>query len=314
MQGSTDPSALGDWATGMGDKQLHAPPGAFWNYSNPNFSLAGRLVEVATGRSFNDVVVEDVWRPAGMETTFMLPSRVMSYGNYSYGHNLVDAMGNPVAPVAPDAYETFVLGPAGMAFSTPSDMVRWAKLLIDGGGDVLLPTSVAAMQDRQIFMGIVDPQWYGYGIFVEDVGDTRIYHHAGNVPGWSSQLYWVPEQDFAVSILANDFQSLNRSAGLRARRRHGARAATPGRLQHPAGDVGPLRGRLPRPGAHGSRARDARVTHQRHVASRARRRPGPGHELHHDALPCRQRHLPDRRDRGRPAGHRPDVLRPSRSG
>jgi CubicO group peptidase (beta-lactamase class C family) len=213
MQGPTTTDALAEWALGLADTPLHAPPGAFWNYSNPNFSLAGRLVEVVTERAYNDVIVEDLWRPAGMETTFMLPSEVMTYGNYSYGHGLVDAMGNPVPPVAPDAYDHFPLGPAGMAFSTPSDMVRWAKLLMDGGGDVLLATSVEAMQGEQMHMGVIPGQWYGYGIFVEDVGETRIYNHGGNVPGWSSQLFWVPETDFAISILANDFQSLSRSAG-----------------------------------------------------------------------------------------------------
>lgn len=214
MQGPTGPLALATWTDSLADHTLHAPPGEFWNYSNPNFSLAGRMVEVATGRLFSDVIVDDVWRPAGMTLSTMVPADAIAHGNYSHGHGIVSAMtGAVVPPVAPDGYEHLPLGPAGMAFSTPTEMVRWAKLLMSGGGDVLSRESVDAMQGEQVGLGVIPGQWYGFGVFVEDVRGIRVYEHGGNVPGWSSQLYWIPEQEFAVSILANGFDSLSRSAG-----------------------------------------------------------------------------------------------------
>lgn len=44
FSGPTTASALSDWAAAQSAIPLFAPPGAFWNYSNPNFSLAGLVV------------------------------------------------------------------------------------------------------------------------------------------------------------------------------------------------------------------------------------------------------------------------------
>ncbi len=112
-----------------------------------------------------------------------------------------------------------VIAPAGTAFSTPSDMVRWAQLLMDGGGEVLAAESAAAMQDKQVFQDYWPWMYYGYGVFVseyQDMADPSIfvpvYDHGGNVWGYSAQLFWVPERNVAVSVLANTMQSLAGSA------------------------------------------------------------------------------------------------------
>ena len=47
--GPTEDEALADWAADQGDVVLHAPPGVFFNYSNPNFNLAGLVAERASG-------------------------------------------------------------------------------------------------------------------------------------------------------------------------------------------------------------------------------------------------------------------------
>ena len=47
------------------------PPGAFWNYSNPNFTVAGLAAEAhdPLGRFWPDMIVEDLFLPLGMEAT-----------------------------------------------------------------------------------------------------------------------------------------------------------------------------------------------------------------------------------------------------
>ena len=45
----TDNDALSRWAAAQGGIELHAPPGSFWNYSNPNFMMAGLVAERAAG-------------------------------------------------------------------------------------------------------------------------------------------------------------------------------------------------------------------------------------------------------------------------
>ncbi len=60
--GPVGDEALGEWAGGLDGVQLHAPPGTFWNYSNPGFSLAGLVAERASGIPFRDLLYETGFR------------------------------------------------------------------------------------------------------------------------------------------------------------------------------------------------------------------------------------------------------------
>lgn len=212
-----DDEDLDRWAGNQGDVWLNAPPGTFWNYSNPNFALAGLVVQEASGIPYPDYVRSRVWRPAGMALTTLDAKAVEEYGNFAYGHG----RGVGEEPIPPSDYgdpDSWV-APAGLGFSTPTELVTWTLQLMAAGGEVLQPESAAAMQSPQQPLGTVPYQSYGYGIFVEpfvDVADptqqVTVLYHPGNAPGWSSSLYWVPERGFAVSILANTVVSLNGSA------------------------------------------------------------------------------------------------------
>jgi CubicO group peptidase (beta-lactamase class C family) len=219
-----DPNELADWATTLGDWPLFAPPGSFWNYSNPGWSLAGLILEGAAGEPYRDYVKQKVWEPAGMPLTSFDPNDVMEHGNYSFGHEIDPATGGPrIDPAtglpvayAPNSYDSGKHGPAGFAFSTPTEMVAWAELMMNGGASggeqVLSRASADAMQAPQIDMDYTPDDQYGYGVFLSKYRGAALRDHGGNINGWSSQLIWVPEQAFAVSVLANTAQSLSGSA------------------------------------------------------------------------------------------------------
>jgi len=205
-QGQTGPHALANWALSLNNVGLHVPPGTFFNYSNPNFNLAGLVVERASGMEYRSYMANRVFAPAGMNRTTFDPAEVVAGGNYSYGHTDDDSGGETV--YAPDDYDNFPYSPAGYAFSTAGDLVRWAGLLSDGGGDVLSAQSAASMQTLHQSMDTVPGFGYGYGIFVEPFYDRTIRQHGGNIWGWGAYLLWHPNQRFAVAVLANTFESL----------------------------------------------------------------------------------------------------------
>jgi CubicO group peptidase (beta-lactamase class C family) len=145
-----------------------------------------------------------------MDHTTFDPDAVVARGDYTYGHF---DMGSGVERIyAPDDYDNAVYAPAGYAFSTAGDLVRWTRLLMEGGGAVLSPASAAMMQSFQISLDLLPGQGYGFGIFVEEFGNVRIRHHGGNIWGWGTYLIWEREHRFAVAVLANTFQSLAGSA------------------------------------------------------------------------------------------------------
>lgn len=208
--GATGSDSLSNWAASLDGVGLHAPPGAFWNYSNPNFNLAGLVAERASGTDYRSYMEDQVFAPAGMSRTTFDPAAVAGSGNFSYGHLEGDSGDETV--YAPDDYDNGAYAPAGYAFSTAGDLARWALLLSDGGGDVLSAESAAVMQAIQQDMDTIPGNGYGYGVFVEPFFDLTIRQHGGNIWGWGSFLLWQPERRFAVAVLGNTFQSLTGAA------------------------------------------------------------------------------------------------------
>jgi len=203
--------ALSIWARGQGEMKLHAPPGSFWNYSNPNFMIAGLVAERASGIPYRDLLKYSLWEPAGMHSTTFDPAEVEASGNYSYGHHY-DSATNSWTMVGPRDLDSWTAGPAGLAFSTVGDLVRWALLLTDGGGPVLSSHSAAMMQHPHQWMHFTPDLFYGYGVMIEEYEGLDVRQHGGNTTGYGTYLLWVPERRFAVALLANITWSLNDAA------------------------------------------------------------------------------------------------------
>ena len=172
----------------------------------------GAVVERVSGMPFNDYMNQKLWDPAGMPLTTLSPTEVISTGNYATGY--LD--GQPLAPN--EYYYTFV-APAGFAFSTPTELVRWALRLQSGGDEVLTADSKNLMQTPHVGMGYLPWMSYGYGVMITDWRDKTdpdrrivVYDHGGNIYGGSSQLFWIPESGVVVSILSNTIRSLGNAA------------------------------------------------------------------------------------------------------
>jgi CubicO group peptidase (beta-lactamase class C family) len=195
-------NSLSLWAQRQNDKRLYAPPGSFWNYSNPGFLLAGLIAERASGVSYRQLMKQNLWGPVGMASTTFDPAEVVATGNYAHGHCWVCSLGGE-AIVPPEENDLWDVGPAGMAFSNVRDLARWALLLMDGGGPVLSSRSAVSMQANQQWTHLTPDQFMGFGIMSEDYRGLDVRYHPGGIRGYGSCLLWVPQRRFAVAVLAN---------------------------------------------------------------------------------------------------------------
>ena len=208
---STGNDALSRWAAAQGAMQLYAPPGSFWNYSNPNFMMAGLVAERAAGVPYRDLYKQSLWEPAGMHHTTFSPVDVIRRGNYANGY-YYDAESDREYNFGPLDNDFWASGPAGYAFSTVGDLARWALLLTDGGGPVLSPASAAMMQEPQVWQHFTPDLFYGFGIAIERYLGLDVRKHGGRVLGFGTYLLWVPDRRFVVAVVTNVSWSLSRAA------------------------------------------------------------------------------------------------------
>ncbi|HEY5946039.1 MAG TPA: serine hydrolase domain-containing protein [Kofleriaceae bacterium] len=211
IDGPHDDASLESYMTGgfgaVG--YIMAPSGRMWNYSNPNFSVAGLAVEKIGGIPYRQAMHDRVWQPLGMDRTTFLPADVLADGDYAIGVSSYKT-GTPM-PQPPDAYDNAWSRPAGFAFSSVYDLGKFAEFVIAGDPQVLPDAQRLAMQSAQFNTEDAGPhEQYGFGLFVQDfmyLADgwhpAHIVQHGGAVPGFSCDLYMAPDEDFVIAVLAN---------------------------------------------------------------------------------------------------------------
>lgn len=183
-----------------------APPGIFYNYSNPNYAMVGLAAETLAGQSWAEVATARVFAPLGMTRTFARKSDVDD--NHAAGFDATGAV--PLEGTTEHAF----MRPAGFVWSTPSDQMRLARFLVDGNEAVLPSALLAAMHAPHAELNPGLPAHYGYGLFVDEgVFDEDGYHavpvwsHGGNTETHTSTFLILPDQRFAISILSNGPQN-----------------------------------------------------------------------------------------------------------
>ena len=188
---------------------LMVPAGTFYNYSNPNYYVAGLIAETIAGKPYRTVMRQRVFAPLEMRRTLFLGAEVLADGDYAVGANVID----PTVPAAiePDSYDNAWARPAGYAWSNVFDLARFVEFLMTGDHAVLPSSLRMAMQTRQIdTLEAADLTHYGYGLGVQDgvfIG-TSFYRipvvtHDGALPGFSSAVVFLPSLKFGIIVLTN---------------------------------------------------------------------------------------------------------------
>jgi hypothetical protein len=176
-----------------------------WSYCNSGFTLAGRVVEVLTGGTWDAALAERILGPLGLAHTVTLPEQALMH-RAAMGHVEQDGQTKP-APVwgLPRS-----MGPAGLITSTPADVLAFARMHLAGGlatdgTRVLSESSAAAMASEQAELPdkhTLGDSW-GLGWIRFDWGGRRLIGHDGNTIGQSAFLRLLPEQGLAVTLLTN---------------------------------------------------------------------------------------------------------------
>ena len=196
---------------------LMALPGSFYNYSNPNFVYAGLVTEKHDTRFWPDMMIEDIYKPLGMNRTFLRKSEVTGDGDYSdsYGIDFNDTeSGTQKALTIDQIADSAFTRPAGLAWTTPTQMMKWADFLMKGNSDVLGDKYRQMITTPQVdTLYAAGTMHYGYGMFVEtgymsEDGkwyEIPVWEHGGNTISFSNILYILPEQNFAVNICSSGY-------------------------------------------------------------------------------------------------------------
>lgn len=110
----------------------------------------------------------------------------------------------PIDPVIERCLKA--VAPAGAAWSTVLGMAQYLLLELTGGmlpsGERLLPEE-ALLERRKRGIKITDKASYGLGLFLSEEDGLSVMHHGGDTFGFSSDMYFLPQEDLGVVLLTN---------------------------------------------------------------------------------------------------------------
>jgi CubicO group peptidase (beta-lactamase class C family) len=197
--------ALTRYVEKMAGIEQVTPLGKVVSYNNASLSLAGRIIEMLTGKTYEQAIKDLLLTPLGMTNSFFFNNDIMTR-RFATGHNqhpdgtIVVARpwgmarnGNPMGGISANAKDT----------------ITWARFhLGDGraqdGTQVLNEKLLRKMQEPTAEMGgSALGDFVGISWLMRDVGGVRLVGHGGDTIGQHSEFVMVPERDFAISVLTN---------------------------------------------------------------------------------------------------------------
>jgi len=175
-----------------------ATPGERHIYSSPNYLVAARMLEVAEGRPFAEVITDRVLSPLGLQDTFVTEADDRA-GNLSRGHQYWFGF-----PRAVDLLEEpGRLATAGL-ISSAADMARFLRFQLGDGaweGQRLLTSQTMATMHRGTAQG--DGFRYAMGWRETQIGEWRALEHGGVLPDFRGKMILLPHIEAAVVVLTN---------------------------------------------------------------------------------------------------------------
>ena len=176
-------------------------PAELLHYSNPGFTIAGRIVETLSGKSFNQTLEEEIFAPIGMDRSVTSATQAILHrtalGAYPGAGGEMEAAGLFMLPVS--------AAPAGATpIVTVGDLIAFARThLADGlapNGKRLLSAELCrAMRTPTFDLKTPNAPPVGLGWLLPPIGGTTAWWHGGGSPGGTASLTVFPEYDLVIA-------------------------------------------------------------------------------------------------------------------
>jgi hypothetical protein len=177
------------------------PPGSVISYSNHGMQLAGFLVEEVTDLPFDKYIANNILIPLGMEhSSFTVLANLLPC--LAKGYYFSDGIYHE----EPVEYSRPLTSPAGSLIATADDLGRFMIAQLEGGRlheRRILDEKTCREMQRQQFTN--DPRLPGtcYGFYEYKCHNQRAIFHDGDVTGFSSRLFLLPEHRLGFFICNN---------------------------------------------------------------------------------------------------------------
>jgi CubicO group peptidase (beta-lactamase class C family) len=182
-------------------------------YNNLMFAGVGQIIELKSGKKWEDFVHERIFTPLGMDTTCYTIADMLKQPDY--GVPFREKRDSFELYKIPYYEDTEGVAPAGAIISNIDELSHWLIALMNDGkynGKQVLPASVlkATLQpaialpntlgEALGFWELLNPA-YGMGRQTASYRGKLLTFHGGDLPGFHSQISFMPNDKIGVIVL-----------------------------------------------------------------------------------------------------------------
>jgi CubicO group peptidase (beta-lactamase class C family) len=166
-------------------------------YSNISYVVLGAIIEAKTGKSWEEVIGREVFRPLGMTSAGFGPPGTPGQVDQPWGH--VDDNGK-LEPTQLDNEP--VLGPAGTVHCSIGDWAKFIAETLRSAQDH--PTLLSAETFKELTIPTLLPNYAGgWMVTLRPWAGGVALTHAGSNTTWFCNVWIAPDKDFAVLFATN---------------------------------------------------------------------------------------------------------------
>lgn len=194
---SRDPYTVADFVKKYLSGDLEFEPGTKFNYNNSAYYLLGAIIEKVTGKTYAQVMQENVFAPAGMKNSgydsfsALIPKRATGYTKSRKGYINADYLDMSI-PYA-----------AGSLYSTVEDLYLWDQALY---GEKIL----SAKSKELMFKPNLENYGYGFSSQTLTLTDNKTLvptiAHNGGINGFSTNITRFTGDKHLIVLLDNTAQ------------------------------------------------------------------------------------------------------------
>ncbi|KAA3656230.1 MAG: serine hydrolase [Calditrichaeota bacterium] len=183
-----------------------------FQYQNLMYLVAGEMIPVITGQSWDAAMQEKFFEPLGMENTNLSIHDLVNKENVASPHESVDF--GPLQVIPYDFLDN--IAPAAAINSSVSDMAQWMIVNMNDGKfadkEILPPSLIREMQGVQFPLSVsrlareeLQANFAGYGLgwSVSEYNGYKSVGHGGGMSGMISRQMMIPEKKLGVIVLTN---------------------------------------------------------------------------------------------------------------